>query len=142
MIKTQDTIWKIPDLKLINDNISGYGKKGLLICLNEKDYNNETEVLLKRILSSVGLDLIEDAFLLKLSNRQKVSTAEMNFEIKNVLLFGLEPIDIGWNLQFTPNYLLSLEKCHVITCVSLMELDKDPNFKKLLWHNLQLVFRK
>ena len=86
-------------------------KKFLSSILNEKN-DTELELLLKNILSAAKLNFDEEIALLKLTSHQKYSSIDLleKLSAKDLLLFGINPTNLGINYSIKQYQTLSCKK--------------------------------
>lgn len=129
-----------------NDQLSYLGKneKNILLIVHEKNalyLPDEDLHLLIGILNACGLTL-SDTALLNFNQHPEINYQSLlaKFQPEFILLFGIEPKDLDFPLQF-PHYQVQKYNNQVyFSAPSLNELGTDMEQKKLFWNGLQKFF--
>jgi hypothetical protein len=121
--------------------IKGQGKKGLLVICQDSDLKEEQETLLKNIITAIKYDYQSDIFVATIAQNTKVLINEANIAYQKAIVFGLKPNQIGLNIEYVPNHLLSIGECDLIFAQTLTEINGNPTLKSALWKNLQLMIQ-
>ena len=61
---------------------------------------------------------------------------------KSIILFGIDPIEMGLHLKIAPYQLLNWNDLKILYADKLESILSDKNKKALLWRELQLMFGK
>jgi len=124
------------------DRCIGNNERRTLVLVEQKDFADHG-ALLTKILRAVDLDFEQDISFIPVEKNERISflNTSDSKEYENILLFGLEPQQIG--LMTNPGQgLLRLEDFTVIVSSPLSAIAKDPVAKRNLWGHLQRVFKK
>ena len=122
---------------------TGNNSKGILvICQNFN--NSEISDFLKKILAAVNTDIDVDCALLDIKYDTEITWSELMRSKKQekVLLFGIEPAQLGLNLKLVKYQLLNWNGMKILYSDSLEHVLADKNKKGFLWRELQLMFGK
>ncbi len=125
----------------ITDNTSNSFK--VMVVLGAEEDKDLLDGLLKKILSAIKIDMSNDVCLVKKTEsptRLNILSAIKDLEIKKVLCFGLQPLDLTLNISASFYKPLQVGAHTFLFADSLSILDTDPARKKALWNNLQQIF--
>jgi len=133
-------LFEIPTVKELA--ISGNNCATLAIITSKADFNNHKE-LLSKILGAIDLDLEKDVCQILLENAEPILISNLlPKEIQYLLVFGLNPSQIGFNASFKAYHLYSSETYKILLSHSLTKLSENQNFKKSLWASLRNEFKQ
>jgi hypothetical protein len=120
-------------------SVSGEGAKNLWIICTQKDLTTENEIQLNAIIQAIRYDPAKDCKLLRISERTSVSDI-IHTPISHLLVFGIPPEYIGYNIEVQWYEPLYFEQFTAIFSESLEALSKDKAKKARLWTSLKKVF--
>jgi hypothetical protein len=122
----------------------GKNQKNILLIVNEENavyITDENLNFLVDILSACKLSL-SDSALVNLYNNKEIHYKQLNekFKPEIIVFFGIEPVKLGFPLQF-PNYQLQQYNHQTyLSTPSLKELAADKQQKLQLWACLKKLF--
>ena len=122
----------------------GYNEKNILIVVEEPDavhLEDDDLKLLAGILNACKLSLA-DVALVNYARNPSAGFASLNssFNPAVVLLFGIEPVTLGFPLQFPSFQLQKYNGQQYLHSPSLKSLALEKELKKQLWDILQKIF--
>jgi hypothetical protein len=103
----------------------------------------EREEYLKKIIGAAKLNLLEDCLILRGSLETKFpSMAQMHnaHGIKQAVLFGIKPKDIGLNLEMPPYQPVVFNNCTFLLVDKISIIEPSTERRKALWTCLQRMF--
>ncbi len=115
--------------------ISGNGKKGLLIVCSTADTTNENTAKLQEILNALDHDINEDIFLLKKDSPHYLN--EISIEFSKLISFGFKPAELGLPRHLKPYTRYRFESFSVVLSDSIHLIKSDVTKKKMLWSSIQ-----
>ena len=127
----------IADDKNADLKVSGAGEKGIFLFVA---YENEMESLisfLSKILEALKIDLEKDTCLTILKPNDNFSFFQNHQEAKHLFLFGVNPSQIGLNINLGNYKLIHLNKLKVLKSDALSSIQKDEKLKRILWNCLK-----
>jgi hypothetical protein len=131
-------IYPLSDLKDISKEVDG--NKSVVVLL--KDANQEEIDLLGKIFKAVGKNLETDGCLLNSSSSPSYKEVTDVIDFKKLLVFGIAPKDIGLHLNVKIYELIPFQHRELLFSHSLKVIMSDLNKKKMLWGQLQLMFKE
>jgi DNA polymerase III psi subunit len=135
-------IFQITDTEQFLESLSGDGKKGILVVLLDEGLP-EGIVFLKKILSSIRIDLEKDALLFRAAPHgilPTVAQLKSVSPIEKVLVFGVSPQRLGFTFEYPMYKRLILNDCQYVFANKLSFLEPNKQAKNDLWKQLQLIF--
>jgi len=122
----------------------GENKKGLVIVYLAEDEESEHLTLLRNILNAIKYDLDQDALLLSLTAKSRLRFIDMLKEVtaKEVIVFGIQPKQLGLNWQCKAYEFLKHDTQHYLFSHPLSEIQNDKQKKGALWQALKGMFLK
>jgi len=109
------------------------------VFLHKSDWNPPNEELLYKILHALKLNIEKDVQILVLEQGQNahISSNISNTEGQKFLAFGLNANRIGLQIKTLPYKVISIKNFKILFSHKLEDLQKNVNYKKLLWAQLQ-----
>lgn len=109
------------------------------VFLHKSDWNPPNEELLYKILHALKLNIEKDVQILVLEQGQNahISSIINDNEIQKFLAFGLNANRIGLQIKTLPYKVISVKNFKILFSHKLEDLQKNVNYKKLLWAQLQ-----
>lgn len=101
----------------------------------------EDLALLSKIFQAVGKNMEQDACLVNSSPLPLYSSITANPQVKKVLFFGVNPLEIGLQLQVKAYELLPFQGKQLLFSHNLGVIAQDLDKKKQLWGQLQAMFK-
>ena len=135
-------VFAVPDKNsALLDTKNTSQKEILVFYFNEKN-DDELELLLKNILSAAKLDFEKNIALFKLTTQQKYSSSDLfkKLSVKDVLMFGTVPSNLGINYSITPYQPLKIKNKRLLQVDSLEEIKTNVEKKKALWSCLKEMY--
>lgn len=120
----------------------GSNEKNILIIVNTADavfLEDEELTFLTNILSACHLSLADVAIINWLNKETASIASELNS--KNVLLFGISPLQFGLPINFPYFQIQNFDKTDYLTAPALSVISNDVQIKKELWSSLKKMFR-
>ena len=122
----------------------GANKKNILILVNEAGkmiLEKKDQNFLEGVLKACNLK-IDDTCVLNIFNRTDIdySTLVKKFEPEKVLLFGVEPMEIGLPLVFPHNQIQQHAAQLYVWFPPLKTIAAEKSHKQALWATLQKLF--
>jgi hypothetical protein len=141
MTPIKDQVFIIPEVKLSGKLIlSGNCLKQLVIVVCQDNYGAVESELLSKMMKAIQYDLSEDVSLLEVDSKISISLSNLVSSWKDLILFGVNPEDVGMYIQYKPYQILSMEGKRVITADNLTIISGDASKKQLLWTLFQKMF--
>jgi hypothetical protein len=136
------TVYNCKDISS-NPIFKGNNKKGILILCNHSE-NAEINDFLKKIMGAVNCELGEDTAMLEIKDATGLNWSDIlrKSNSKSIILFGIDPIEMGLHLKIAPYQLLNWNDLKILYADKLESILSDKNKKALLWRELQLMFGK
>lgn len=140
-------LFPLSDWRQANERLSGNNARHVLVVTEQQQGNEELTDFLGKILSAVKLNLVEDTLLLKLTRRENISFSDLSrhHSIRQVLLFGIEPRQLGLHFSLPLNVPMSFGGRFFLYTYPLALLfeertaDSRPKAASL-WKNLKQLF--
>lgn len=124
-------------------DLTGNGKKGLLIVVAEEGSSEELISKLDDIVKAIKYDPREDTFVVVLNKSvayQVVSNILEEQNIKDILAFGIEAKDIFPNAESYMYYPMNSEGIRMLISDNLTKIFSDKALKIKLWKCLQQMY--
>ena len=137
-------IYQSPTTDIPKGSLLGQNEKKLLLVLAEVDFTTENEQFLTKILGAVKHDLGRDTLRLMIPKGQSfgINKLLMSDKIDKVILFGINPKDIGLSIETFVYKSIHLSGKEMLIAHSLDKISKTQELKKALWTSLQQMFLK
>lgn len=112
----------------------------IILCY-EHEFGSEQKTLLAKILNAIQLDL-NDCIVRKLKkdDKLKLSQIPIHRESVNIFCFGINPINLGLQIDVRIYKRFHISNKNLVFCHSLVDLDKNQEAKKALWTLLKNEF--
>ena len=116
-------------------------KQTLIVSLKGNTLEKE-QIFLSKILKAIHYDIKSDVVLLEIGQSESIYFQELTkkFDIKNVVLFGIPPTQLGLHFKIHQYQPLSIGDCTFLWADTLPTLMKNQGKKRQLWSNLQAMF--
>jgi hypothetical protein len=113
----------------------------LILCSNDQGQSQQT-AFLEKILQAVQVELGKQAFLIRLTASEKISSSSYLEvpAISKILVFGLPPEQIGLQIEVTPYELFHFCDRQMLFADSLADISSKKSLKRLLWEALKVLF--
>jgi len=131
-------IYPISDLKDISNEAEA--NKSVVVLL--KGASQEEIDLLGKIFKAVGKNLETDGCLLNSTSPPTYKGVTDAIDFQKLLVFGIAPKDIGLHLKVKTYQLIPFQNRQLLFSHSLKVIMSDLNKKKMLWGQLQLMFKE
>ncbi len=129
-------IYTIPELNNPSSE-NGNGEKGLLIILDNEDKNQNIKTL-EGLVKAIKLDIQNDVKIITIESQPLDLNNIINQQPYNtVILIGLNPNQVGFNINAGKYFFYHLEKFSILITDSLSDLNSDKSKKMKFWQNLQ-----
>lgn len=102
----------------------------------------EDLALLSKIFQAVGKNMEQDAYLVNGSDLPLYNNITANPHVQKVLFFGVNPLEVGLQLQAKAYELLPFQGKQLLFSHNLGVIAQDLEKKKQLWGRLQAMFQK
>ena len=120
--------------------ITGNGQKGLIIIGSLTDLNLHKNTL-EGIIKAIGYDIEADVSILYLDNQSiDLSTTFPMSSINQIIIFGVDPSSVGFNIHAFPNFWYNMEYFSILISESLEILNSQKDKKLALWGQLKKKF--
>ncbi len=118
---------------------SGNEKKTLIVL---KNTGTDNIPFLTSILKAIRFDVTKDVVLFHFFEKDTTSLQflKKKFEIKNVLLFGINPSQVGIQAKIPHYYPIEIANTKFLVVEDLNIIEKNVGKKKQLWGGLQQLF--
>jgi hypothetical protein len=124
-------------------NYLGHNSKKILVLVSHEQvpYLPDNELnFLTNILAACKLSMADIAIANTCKKTQPQVETLIEAEGRTVLLFGIEPSDIGLPINFPQFQLQQFNKRTYLHAPGLYELEKNIDLKKQLWNSLKKLF--
>jgi DNA polymerase III psi subunit len=137
-------IVQAPDTEGLGDKFMGEGRGGHLIVYENSTSSDNNHDFLKKVLQAVKLNISTDCYVLAVAENEKIALGPVlrQKEIKNVLIFGLGPEQVGMHVQLQRYQIATLETQKILLADDLSKIQTDEKLKRALWNGLQDLFLK
>lgn len=141
MTPIRDQVFIIP-VEMLSDKfiLSGNCQKQLIIVVCQDNYGDAESELLNKMMKAIHYDLTEDVSLIKVDSKASISLSNLVPSWKDLILFGVNPNDVGIHVQYKLYQILSMEGKRVITADNLTIISGDASKKQLVWALFQKMF--
>ncbi len=135
-------IFVVKDTDNTLKNTTGSNHKKLSIVCKAEETSSQELDFLKKILSAVKYDLKEDVLLVNITSDQHIgfNTLRTNEGIKDAIIFGMNPQDLGLHFKANLYQPLFCNECRFLFAHSLQEIANKKEWKGALWSALQEMF--
>lgn len=113
--------------------------KTILIYL--KGAKEEEIQFLGKVLKAVNRDIEKDTYLINDLDTPTLKTINKLVDFTKVLVFGMNPKEIGLHVRINPYQLFSFQDKQFLFSQSLNTIANNVEQKKIFWAQLQLMFR-
>ncbi|MCH2022846.1 MAG: hypothetical protein MK207_10250 [Saprospiraceae bacterium] len=110
------------------------------IVVASKSISEEEMNFLDQVIKAVGKKIDTDVFVIKNLNLIPYKQLTDLLSFKKLLVFGMQPKEIGLQVSINPYQIFSFDKRLILFCHSLNDISRDNNKKKQLWEKLQIMF--
>jgi hypothetical protein len=138
----KNTLFKIPNFDVSSISIQGKGAKKLVVICRKQGFSEVQLTALQKMISAIKYDYENDIFMLTCDENEQISLSMLNVEYKDLILFGVKPENIGYNLDYKSQEINKLDKSRLLVFEGLDIVLSDNNKKLLLWNKLQEMFLK
>lgn len=138
----KNTLFKIPNFDVSSISIQGKGAKKLVVICRKQGFSEVQLTALQKMISAIKYDYENDIFMLTCDENEQISLSMLNVEYKDLILFGIKPENIGYNLDYKSQEINKLDKSRLLVFEGLDIVLSDNNKKLLLWNKLQEMFLK
>ncbi|HLO54675.1 MAG TPA: hypothetical protein VK169_10320 [Saprospiraceae bacterium] len=138
----KNTLFKIPNFDVSSISIQGKGAKKLVVICRKQGFSEVQLTALQKMISAIKYDYENDIFMLTCDENEQISLSMLNVEYKDLILFGIKPENIGYNLDYKSQEINKLDKSRLLVFEGLDIVLADNNKKLLLWNKLQEMFLK
>jgi len=134
-----EVVFNISDIPEKPITLIGNGQKKLLVVCENEDFSEFGKSKLSAILKAIKYDMEEDVYVC-IVDKQTVNISTLDIHFTNLLLFGITPDRLGFNIQHKLYNAHYFENFVMVVSESIMELETHVSKKKELWKCLQTVF--
>lgn len=138
----KNTLFKIPNFDVSSISIQGKGAKKLVVICRKQGFSEVQLTALQKMISAIKYDYENDIFMMTCDENEQISLSMLNVEYKDLILFGIKPENIGYNLDYKSQEINKLDKSRLLVFEGLDIVLSDNNKKLLLWNKLQEMFLK
>ncbi len=138
----QNTLFKIPNFDVSSISIQGKGAKKLLVICRNQGFSEVQSTALQKMISAIKYDYENDIFMIICDENIKFSVSMLDLDYKDLILFGIKPENIGYNLEYKLQEVNRLDSSRMLIFEGLDIVLADNNKKLLLWNKLQEMFLK
>ena len=138
----KNTLFKIPNFDVSSISIQGKGAKKLVVICRKQGFSEVQLTALQKMISAIKYDYENDICMLTCDENEQISLSMLNVEYKDLILFGIKPENIGYNLDYKSQEINKLDKSRLLVFEGLDIVLADNNKKLLLWNKLQEMFLK
>ena len=138
----KNTLFKIPNFDVSSISIQGKGAKKLVVICRKQGFSEVQLTALQKMISAIKYDYENDIFMLTCDENEQISLSMLNVDYKDLILFGIKPENIGYNLDYKSQEINKLDKSRLLVFEGLDIVLSDNNKKLLLWNKLQEMFLK
>ncbi|MBK9257643.1 MAG: hypothetical protein IPM42_19460 [Saprospiraceae bacterium] len=124
----------------INNNLTGEGKKNLLVVFKKEMFSEYEKSKLKSTLDFLKYNFDEDIYLFLCEN-DPMHVSSLHVKFQKLLVFGMSPEQLGLNIQYPKHQPVVFENFIAIFTDIFSDLDKSPDTKKILWVNIQKLLK-
>jgi hypothetical protein len=136
----KDEVFIIPENEVQKKYLAGAGHKGLLIVVDEKNFDVQEEETLRKLVGAIGFDYARDIYLWKWSRELECSIGLMDKEYKDLLMFGVTPEQVGLFVDYKAYTVHVFEQCRVLVSDGIRDINSQPARKQVLWSMLKKMF--
>jgi len=132
-------IYSVPEFSLPLQ-IKGQGQKGLLIVIDDQDQKSNSQTL-DGLVKAIKYDIDQDVTIVSApKNPIEINTIASDDKYQTVILLGLTPERVGFNLIAKPYFYYKMVNYSLLLTDSLTEMNNDKSKKMAFWKNLQDKF--
>lgn len=107
-----------------------------------QNLKKEEIIFLRKIFQAVGLDLDKEVSILEYPQYTSYKEIAAEFELQKLVIFGLEPREIGLNLNVKLHQLVEFQEAKILFSYTLDTIANTLAVKKQFWAQLQMMFAK
>ena len=126
-------VYNIPEHDLLGIDI----RSELNIIIHDHEYDEAEEILLDKILASVGQSKEKSSLHLIGTEQIKLNMSQSN---SLILCFGVDPKQLGLNIDPSPYILKTVNKQTFLFSHTLKELPNHTGYRKALWSALKKFY--
>ncbi len=124
----------------LSPEITGNGKKGLLIALQSQD-KAQNLATLQGLVKAIKLDIDEDVTIVSCNGKfTSLNSILSSREYQTVILIGTPPDQVGFSINAKKYFFYKMESFSILLTDSLQEMNADKSKKMAFWQNLQARF--
>jgi ATP-dependent protease Clp ATPase subunit len=138
----KNTLFKIPNFDASSISIQGKGTKKLLVICRKQGFSEVQSTALQKMMSAIKYDYENDIFMMTSDENEQISLSFLDIEYKDLILFGIKPENIGFNVEYKSHEINRLDSRRLLVFEGLDIVLADNNKKLLLWNKLQEMFLK
>jgi len=132
-------IYRIPE-PVHPKNISGKGKKGLLIVINATD-KSENLATLQGLVKAINMDIAEDVTIVEWEKKVVDLNSVLNAkDFTTIILLGTPPEQVGFSVLAKKYFFYKMEGFSLLLTDTLTSMNTDKSQKMAFWQNLQKQF--
>ena len=131
--------YKFPESEYHKEDIIGNNQKGILVLSPENKLSNSNYILLQKILGAKNVDLDEDTLILRLPENPDINISRIirDHNIKHLIIFGIQPKQVGINIQWKLYQKTKLGQLCILVSHNLEDLSNNQSLKRSLWQQLK-----
>lgn len=136
-------IFNVPEQDLTSAMIKGEGKKKLLLLARKSDLLEGGKEKLGAIIKAINYDINEDCYICIFDDHKvnlPIGPILRKLEIKDLIVFGVNPKEIGFYIQAKLYTNFNFENVSFILSHRIHEMNANRQFKLALWGCLQKQF--
>lgn len=133
-------IFKIPDFDINAISIQGKGLKKLLVVCSKEEFSEVEQTTLQKMITAIKYDFENDIFLVVLEKDQRTSLSALQLNYIDLLVFGINPENLGFNIEYTLNEILYFDQSRALILDSIKDIKAIPAKSQQLWSLLQKMF--
>lgn len=105
-----------------------------------KPIEAQSEQFLQKILAAVQLDLNKDVLL----TQQPVLYKQLDVAapVQSTVVFGYTPVELSLHIDVKPYQIIQFKQKRLLFVHELNQIAADIDKKKMLWQQLQILFKK
>lgn len=113
----------------------------VVVVFTDNHTSTATEELLSGILTACKLNESNSIVLKSTSSkRENLLSIKEIYDTKNIILFGIDPVEFGLPITFPHFQLQTSDGIKYVSSPGLEEMVKDKSLKVKLWNSLKQIF--